>query len=77
MPKGQDNKQTDETDMSKLMEMAKREIESGKVKYCTIFETGKEAELYKIRCWIRDHSPQWRSNGWEMIVKEMKRLGIS
>ena len=76
MTKGKEIKQTDETEILKLVAMARYEIKSGKVKYPT-WEKGKEAELYQIRCWIIAHSPLWRSNGYEKIVEEMKRLGIN
>ena len=73
MPKGKDIKQTDETDILKLIEMAKKEIKSGKAQYDT-FEKGRAAELYQIRCWIIAHSPEWRSKGSAMIKEEMDRL---
>jgi hypothetical protein len=67
--------QTYEENLLILLEMAKKEIASGKVQYVTL-EKGKAAELYKIRRWIIEHSPKWRSEGSGKIVQEMMRLGL-
>jgi hypothetical protein len=68
--------QTREENMLILAAMARKEITSGKAKYIT-FEKGEAAELYKIRRWVIEHSPKWRSEGSKMIVKEMERLGLN
>ena len=75
MPKGEGTKQTSETDISRLVEMAKEEIASGKVKYFSFDDDVKQAELNKIVMWIVEHSPVWRSNGSTAIREEMRRLG--
>ena len=75
MPKGNEIKQTDETDIVKLAAMATHEIASGKVVY-VMLEKGRKAELQKILMWIVAHSPAWRSKGSDKIREEMRRLGL-
>ena len=69
------SKQTAETDLAKLVAMAKDEIFSGKAKYFTL-EGGKQGEQKKILMWIVERSPKWRSDGSAAIREEMRRLGL-
>ena len=73
MPKGKVIKQVSETDIVKLVEMAKKELAEKKVDYIT-FKRSEEAEEYKILCWIRDHSPKYRSDGMEVLEKKYRNL---
>ena len=75
MPKGNTVKQTSETDLVKLVELAKAEIASGKVSYISL-EYGQQAEQSKHLQWIIAHCPHWRSAGSDEIIKHMRKLGL-